>query len=167
MKKIILLAVLFFYGLTVFAGTRDTIVQKDVTKWGVKSFLGKKAPALVVEKWITEEPDTVGKFVLFELYGLVCPPCWEAIPKLNALHEKFGKKMVVIGVGRHTGKMPQEPESHYYKGHDPKGVTYDALGLKFVPYALLVDPKGIVRWEGSPNDLTEGMVKQLLKKYRK
>ena len=42
-----------------------------------------------------------------------------------------------------------------------------ALGLKFVPYTLVIDPKGIVRWEGSPANLTEEVLKEIIKKYKK
>lgn len=31
-----------------------------------KSFLNKKAPEIVVEKWLTEKPDFKGKFVLVD-----------------------------------------------------------------------------------------------------
>lgn len=141
--------------------------QVDVTKWKLKSFLGQKAPELVVDEWLTEEPETEGKFVLYEMYGTYCPPCWKAVPKLNALHEQFKDEMVIIGVNCVKAKLPQEPESHYYKGLDKERKTYNAVGLKFVPYALLVDPEGIVRWEGSPNDLDEVVVGKIIKKYGK
>ena len=141
--------------------------QVDVAKWNLKSFLGQKAPELVVEKWLTEEPDMEGRFVLFEMYGTFCPPCWKAVPKLNALQEQFKDELVVVGVNHTTQKLAQEPESHYYKGIDSERKTYHAIGLKFVPYALLVDPDGIVRWEGSPNDLDEVVVGKIIKKYGK
>lgn len=141
--------------------------QVDVAKWGLKSFLNQKAPELVVDEWLTEEPDMKGKFVLYEMYGTHCPPCWKAVPKLNALHEQFKDEMVIIGVNCVKAKLPQEPESHYYKGLDKERKTYNAVGLKFVPYALLVDPEGIVRWEGSPNDLDEVVVGKIIKKYGK
>ena len=141
--------------------------QVDVTQWGVKSYLNKKAPELVVETGETENPDTKGKFVLFEMYGLVCPPCWTAIPKLNKLHHEFKDDVVIMGIAGHKGRLPQEPKADYYKGTDLKRTTYNTLGLKFVPYALLVDPKGIVRWEGDPNTLTAEFFKEMIKKYKK
>ncbi len=141
--------------------------QVDVTAWYVKSYLNQKAPRLEFGEWITEKPDTTGKFLLFEMYGLFCPPCWEAVPKLNVLHKKFHKEMVIVGVTNTAGKLPQEPHADYYKALDKQGITRNILGLKFVPYALLVDRSGIVRWEGSPNDLTEEIVKQVIKKYKK
>ena len=54
-----------------------------------KSFLFAKAPALVVEKWLTDEPATQGKYVLIEFWATWCPPCRKSIPKLNEFHQKF------------------------------------------------------------------------------
>src|SRR6185503_1374084 len=63
-----------------------------------RSFLNQKAPELIVEKWLTKEPDQQGKFVLIDFWATWCGPCRKAIPELNALHKKFGDKLVVIGL---------------------------------------------------------------------
>ena len=143
--------------------------QADVTQYRVKlnSFLGKPSPELVVKEWVTEKPDMEGKNVLYEMYGTHCPPCWKAVPKLNALQEQFQEDLVIVGINNAKGKHAKEPESYYYKGIDPERTVYNAIGLRSVPYALLVDPKGIVRWEGSPLDLDEVVMEKLIKKYGK
>src|SRR5947207_9810004 len=63
-----------------------------------KSFINQKAPELVVEKWLSKEPDRKGKFVLIDFWATWCPPCRKAIPELNAFHKKFGDKLIVIGI---------------------------------------------------------------------
>src|SRR4051812_13554317 len=62
---------------------------EDKRLWA-KSVLNQKAPELVVEKWLTEKPDTKGKFVLIDFWATWCPPCRKAIPELNAFKKKFG-----------------------------------------------------------------------------
>src|SRR5258707_8840812 len=70
----------------------------DGKKLWAKSVLGQKAPEFVVEKWLTPEPNTKGKFVLIDFWATWCPPCREAIPELNGFQKKFPDKLVVIGV---------------------------------------------------------------------
>ena len=165
MSRIVLLLFAVILGVSVSAQKKKD--NKDQVYKYVKSYLNQPAPPLVVREWSTEVPDTTGKFILFEVFGTHCPPCWKAVPRLNGFHAKYKDRMVIIGVNRSNARLPQEPHADYYKGVDKEGTTYNALQLKFVPWALLVDPSGIVRWEGSPNDLTDEIITKILKKYKK
>ena len=69
------------------------VVAAEKKLWA-KSFLGKKAPEFAVEKWLTQEPDRKGKFVLVDFWATWCPTCRKAIPELNALRKKFGENSV-------------------------------------------------------------------------
>src|SRR5882724_10937537 len=63
-----------------------------------KSILNQKAPKFVVEKWLTVEPSTKGKFILIDFWATWCSPCRKAIPELNEISHKFGDKLAVIGI---------------------------------------------------------------------
>ncbi len=165
MRRIVLLLFALILGVSVSAQEKKG--NKDQVYKYVKSYLNQPAPPLVVREWLTEVPDTTGKFILFEIYGTVCPGCWKAVPKLNEFHAKYKDRMVIIGVNSHKARMPQEPDADYYKGVDKDNVTREALVLRVVPWALLIDPSGIVRWEGNPNDLTDEIITKILKKYKK
>ena len=139
-----------------------------------KSYLNQKAPDLVVEKWLTKEPDRKGKFVLIDFWATWCGPCRKAIPELNALHKKFGDRLVVIGLSDEPEskvKSMSEPVIEYFSAIDTQARTKKAVEVKGIPHVILIDPEGIVRWEGFPlldgYELTEKIVEDILAKGSK
>jgi len=148
--------------------------EKSEKKLWAKSFLGQKAPELHIEKWLTKEPDRKGKFVLIDFWATWCGPCRKAIPELNALHKKFDDKLVVIGLSdEKEAKVVgmKEPKIEYFSAIDTKERTKKAVEVKGIPHVIIIDPQGIVRWEGYPllddHELTEKVVADILTKYGK
>ncbi|KQM74977.1 alkyl hydroperoxide reductase [Pedobacter sp. Leaf216] len=142
-------------------------------KLWAKSILNEKAPELVVEKWISQKPDTKGKFVLIDFWATWCGPCRAYIPTLNDIQKKYADKLVIIGVSDETVEKVEafnNPKINYFEAIDTKGTVKNLIEVKGIPHAILIDPKGIVRWEGFPllqgNQLTEEVIKGLLDKYK-
>ncbi len=138
-----------------------------------KSFLNKKAPEIVVEKWLTEKPDFKGKFVLVDFWATWCGPCRRAIPELNTFHKKYKDRLVVMGVSKQVeGEVRgmKTPVIDYYSAIDTQDRMGGELKIKGIPHIILIDPEGIVRWEGFPllegYELTEKVLEQLLDKYK-
>lgn len=143
-------------------------------KLWAKSILNEKAPELIVEQWVSKQPDTEGKFVLIDFWATWCGPCRAYIPTLNNLQEKYADKIAIIGISDETAEKVQafdNPKIKYFEAIDTKGVTKNMLQVKGIPHAILIDPNGIVRWEGFPlldgNELTDKVIKDLLEKYKK
>ena len=76
----------------------SSIIYGQEKKLWAKSFINKKAPELIVEKWLTEKPNTEGKFILIDFWATWCGPCIKAIPDLNNYHSEFKDDLVVIGI---------------------------------------------------------------------
>lgn len=134
-----------------------------------KSFLGKPAPKFVVEKWLSTEPDRQGKYVLIDFWATWCGPCRRAIPELNQFHKKFGDKLVVIGVSdepEEKVKAMKDPKIEYFSAIDPQQRMKKELQVTGIPHVILIDPQGIVRWEGFPllqgHELTEKVIADIL-----
>lgn len=137
-----------------------------------KSFLDQKAPDLVVEKWLTPEPDYHGKFVLIDFWATWCPSCRAAIPELNRYHEEFGDKLVVIGISDETESAVRaltDPQIEYSVAIDTQARMKNEVGVTGIPHCLLIDPQGIVRWEGFPfekgYELTDQVVSDIISRY--
>jgi thiol-disulfide isomerase/thioredoxin len=131
----------------------------------------KQAPSLVVESWVSSQPSTAGKFVLIDFWATWCGPCRQSIPHINQLHRKFSDRMVVIGLSNETPgevRAMKSPKMEYFSAVDTQARTARAFNVQSIPYVALIDPNGIVRWQGHPGSgLTEKTVEDLLKKYAK
>ena len=134
-----------------------------------RSFRGERPPQIVVEQWVTSSPPGVeGKFVLIDFWATWCGPCKRSIPHLNELQARFKDRLVVIGISDERVEDIQKmtsPPMNYFVGTDTQARTRNAVEVRGIPHALLIDPKGIVRYEGVPDYLTEAALEGLIKKY--
>lgn len=150
---------------------RATMPHKDLN---AIALLNRPAPEILVESWLTEQPDLAGKLVLIDFWATWCNPCKKAIPELNELHRKFGDRLVVIGLSSDSVEAVRymlSPPMNYYVGVDPSGITMREFGIQSIPSVCIIDPRGIVRWQGAPMDprdrLTEAKVAALIETYTK
>jgi cytochrome c biogenesis protein CcmG/thiol:disulfide interchange protein DsbE len=130
-----------------------------------KSLLGKPAPALQVEKWLSEKPETDGKFILLTVWAPWSIPCRKAIPELNALQKKFAEKLTVIALSSEPEKEIEQmdgPAIEFASAIDTKSRLTAAAGITSIPCALLLDHKRIVRYTGHPGFLDEKKLQSLL-----
>ncbi len=165
-------------GLALPATHFSAAVQAQESNGGkklwAKSFLNQKAPELVTEKWLGAMPATKGKWKLIDFWATWCPPCRKTIPELNALQKQFAANLVVIGISDESAEKVRalkDPLIEYSSAIDTQARTKNQYEVAGIPHAVLIDPQGIVRWEGFPlqdgHELTPDAVKNLLAKYPK
>ena len=58
-----------------------------------------------------------------------------------------------------------EPKIDYSIAIDTQHRASSAVGVGRIPHALLIDPQGIVRFEGNPGYLDETKLERLLARY--
>lgn len=139
-------------------------------KMWAKSFIGQKAPAIEVEGWITEPGDLKGKYILVDIWATWCGPCRKGIPELNEWQKKFSDKLVIIGISNEP-KEKVEPYAsehiEYANGFDTQSRVKNELKVTGIPHIILINPEGIVIWEGFPKlpgyELTTEVLHDLIK----
>lgn len=161
MKKFLVLIVLF---------SISSVCSQEKRIWA-KSFLNKEAPEIIVEKWLTKKPDLTGKFVLIDFWATWCGPCRKAIPEMNKFHKEFKDDLIVIGISDETKqkvKRMKNPKIEYYSAIDTKERLERAYEVKGIPHCVIINPDGIVVWEGWPQlkgfELTRETIAELIKK---
>lgn len=109
-----------------------------------------------------------GKFVLRDFFSFMCGPCRKAIPKLNEWSKKFADELIVVGCAKDgISRLRQiEPKIEYYLASEPEGKIWNTMELHVLSYVQLIDPKGIVRWEGLSTDLTTKKIQEIIAKYK-
>ena len=144
-----------------FAKAYKSIMAKGQDDFWV--YLWEKAPELVVEKWLSEKPDTEGKYVLIEFWATWCPPCKKAIPKLNKIHQKFKEKLTIIAITDETEEDVltfKEPKIEYAIAIDTQKRLFEKYNIRGIPCAVIIEPGGYVVWEGF--GLSEDIVEKIL-----
>jgi len=161
-----LLISLFSFSLSNY-NTENPPQEKKI--WA-KSYLGQKAPAIEVEDWIIKPVNTDGKYMLVDIWATWCGPCRKIIPELNDWQKKYADKLVIVGISNENEEkvIPFSTKNiKYANGYDTKSRVKNALEVKGIPHVILINPDGIVIWEGFPKlpgyELTEEVLKSLLK----
>jgi thiol-disulfide isomerase/thioredoxin len=137
-----------------------------------KPLLNQNAPPLFVEKWLTPEPDGRGKFVLIDFWQAGSPPSSAVVPLLNAIQRDFANDLAVISITRQpedTVKQTNDVKIEHYLAVDTQARMEKTLELTAAPHVIIIDPQGVVRWEGYPfqkgYELTEKVVSDIINKY--
>ncbi len=129
---------------------------------------------LSVAQWLGPPPSTKGKFVLLDFWRTTCPPCIGNIKKLNSFHQKFGDNLAVIALSPESAETIERVRSamkiEYSLAIDEsRNAEYHVFGVKRFPNVAILDPNGVVRWQGNPSkkahDLTEEKIAKLISDY--
>jgi thiol-disulfide isomerase/thioredoxin len=150
----------------------------------VTLFVGDKAPALAIEKWVkgdavpTFQP---GKVYMVEFWATWCGPCIKGMPHLSELQKKYKDQgFTVIGVsskdsrGNTLEKVEQMVEKKadgmgYTVAWDKDRTTSDAYmlagGQDGIPCCFVVDQNGVIAYIGHPMAVDETLEKVIAKKH--
>jgi len=133
-----------------------------------RSIRGQAMPQIQIEKWVTAPPQTQGKCVLIDFWATWCGPCRQSIPELNAFAAKYKDRLTVIGISGESEadiRKMTDPHIDYAVASDTQQRMHNILQITGIPHCILVDPSGIVRYEGHPGYLDDARLQHFLDKY--
>ncbi|HNQ91444.1 MAG TPA: thioredoxin-like domain-containing protein [Alphaproteobacteria bacterium] len=121
------------------------------------------------------EGDMKGRLLLLDFWTYGCVNCMQVVPDLSFLEEKYGDKLLVIGI--HSAKYQGEQDSarilsaakrfglHHPVINDYDYAIWKSFGVNAWPTLILIGPDGqeISRYsgEGHRNDLDNDIAKNL------
>ena len=136
-----------------------------------KSFRGERPPKVIVDQWLTPSPpDPKGKFVMVFFWVTSAAQCRNEIERLNEFTAKFADRLVIIGLSNEKVEdmlKMTSPHVNFYAGTDTQSRSMLAFEVKAIPHLVLIDPSGIVRYEGIPKYLDDKQLQHLLDTYEK
>ncbi|HWD90995.1 MAG TPA: TlpA disulfide reductase family protein [Verrucomicrobiae bacterium] len=133
------------------------------------SFRGQRAPPVYIDEWVTAPPQNPqGKFVLVLFFNTATEQCRNAIPHVDELAGRFRDRLTVIGLSNEPKEeilKMKSPQVNFFVGTDTQSRSLQAFEVAMIPHAILLDPAGIVRFEGPPVYLQEKDVQHLIDTY--
>lgn len=172
MTKLIALAVLAACSLPAAHAQQDwPKIVESKNLYAEHDFRGKKSPSFFIQKWLNvPEVDRRGKVLLIEFFATGSELCQKMVPELNDFAKKFKDKVIVMGISDEPAETVQvfikSTQAEFDIGIDRKHHMMTEMGVKGIPYAILVSSDGIVRWQGFPHDdddrLTEKIIQQVI-----
>lgn len=131
--------------------------------------LGKRMPPLGVQVEVGSSVDRSAgpRVLLVDFWAPWCVPCRESVPVLNRLQRDYGGQgLRVIGMAREPphelAEFARRVPLDYPVGCDPGGRLFTQMGMRSLPYAVLVDRNGVIVWQGDPSGLSRGTIEATL-----
>lgn len=117
-------------------------------------------------EWLTDRPSTRGKALLVEFFHTTNVACMEHVDVLNEWAGELAEWLNVVVVTREPSEQVAPILMHEYQysyvAIDEGGVLFNLYEVPYVPYAVLIDPKGEVLWVGNGAALSKENIKKLL-----
>ncbi|MBP6602992.1 MAG: TlpA family protein disulfide reductase [Verrucomicrobiales bacterium] len=133
---------------------------------GGGSGVGGALPPITAKYLSGSKPYLKGKPAVIEFWATWCPPCRQSIPHLNGLYESSGGKLQIIGISQEDAgtitTFREDTKMSYSVAIDASGSLAKHFGVRGIPYAVLVDALGTVKWAGHPMELTAAKIQALL-----
>lgn len=133
--------------------------------WSQNIALGERAPEIKIQKWLDGREPAEAPMTYVEFYHSSNRASTSSIERLRKLSEELGDGLrVVILVREPERKIAQQLapylSPHLGVGFDPNGKLFAAYGVSYVPFGVLLGPRGRALWMGNTLQLTPEIIEK-------
>ncbi len=129
--------------------------------------LGEKTPDLKVKSWLDNRAPVQGRTTLLVFFHSASRPSVESLADLQSLGRKFRDRVNVVVVAKESPEAVGAIVRPYAEGNltvafDDNGRSFTAYDVQYLPFGVLISPKGRALWMGNPRQLTEAILESNL-----
>ncbi len=131
-----------------------------------KLVIGSRIPDLKAVQWLTAAPRAEAP-MLIEFYDPDNASSVRFFPRLADIRHKYGTgkaalQIVVIAAQPEAAeKLVRDGGGRYCIGVDAEGKVCQAFNVRFLPYTILADSKGVLYWQGNLGNLTDAVLQKV------
>lgn len=130
--------------------------------------VGEKVPDFRVREWadMRRPLPAPHRMMLVEFFHSSNQESVNRLAELNRLAKQYAGGLTVIVITKEDSpqvrQMLREVSALYYIGMDDNGKTFAVFGVQYVPYAVLIDPKGRLLWMGNSTTMGADVIENNL-----
>ena len=130
--------------------------------------IGERVPDFRPTEWLGAQPsEDDRRATLLVFYHTESQPCVESLPHIDSLARSMEQARVIVvameAKERIAPSLARYMSERFYVAIDRSGRVFSNYGIRYVPFGVLVDPKGRAQWIGNPRLATPESLKRNLK----
>jgi thiol-disulfide isomerase/thioredoxin len=130
--------------------------------------IGERVPDLRPTEWLGAQPsEDDRRATLLVFYHTESQPCVETLPHIDSLARAMKNERVIVVAmepkERIAPSLARYMSERFYVAIDLSERVFKSYGIRYVPFGVLVDPKGRAQWIGNPKLATSESIKRNLK----
>ena len=130
--------------------------------------IGERVADFRPTEWLGAQPSEDDRRApLLVFYHTESQPCVETLPHIDSLARAMKNERVIVVAmepkERIAPSLARYMSERFYVAIDLSERVFKSYGIRYVPFGVLVDPKGRAQWIGNPKLATSESIKRNLK----